>query len=141
MKQRAMELWLGVFVLGGVVVLGALVLLFGGLMKMSRPTYDVKVEFEKVTGLRPGTPVRMLGIDIGEVKDLQFRERGHGVQMVLQIDGSVDVPQDAPLMVLTEGLLGDNYLEFGGGTGKPLSHNGDALVIGEPFHPGQCVTE
>jgi phospholipid/cholesterol/gamma-HCH transport system substrate-binding protein len=137
MKQRGMELWLGLFVLTGLVILATLVVLFGGLLRLSRPTYDVHAEFQKVTGLRQGTPVRMLGIEIGLVKDLKFRTQGQGVEMTLQIDGDVDVPSDAVLMVLTEGLLGDNYLEFGSGTAKPLSHAGDALVEGEPFKSPQ----
>ena len=144
MKQRGMELWLGVFVLAGLGIIVTLVLGFGGLLRMSRPllrmsppTYEVNVEFERVTGLRAGTPVRMLGIDIGQVKDLRFMKEGRGVALTLEIDGDVDIPSDAPLMVLTEGLLGDNYLEFGGGTGEPLSRKGDALVIGEPFRSPQ----
>jgi len=132
-----MEVWLGVFVLVGLGVVATLVVEFGGLLKYSRTTYEVQVEFEKVTGLKTGTPVRMLGIEIGEVKNLKFREQGGGVKMTLQIEGGVNIPKDAPLAVLTEGLLGDNYLEFGAGKGEPLSKDGDALVTGEPFRSPQ----
>ena len=137
MRQRGMELWLGVFVLVGLGVLATLVLMFGGLLKYSRPTYEVKAEFEKVTGLKTGTPVRMLGIDIGEVKSLEFRELEGGVKMTLEIEGSVNIPKNAPLTVLTEGLLGDNYLEFGAGKGEAWEKNGEAKVKGESFKSPQ----
>ena len=133
MKQRSMELWLGLFVLVGLVLLSGLIVLFGELLEFSQTTYEVKVRFDTVTGLRPGTPVRMLGIDIGKVRDLEFRPGGKGVDMILVIDGKVDIPSDSRLTVLTEGLLGDNYLEFGGGTGEPLGHDGDATVKGEAY--------
>ena len=137
MKPRTMELWLGLFVLVGLLALGMMIVLFGEVLELSQPTYEVTVHFNKVTGLGPGTPVRMLGIDIGKVREVRFRTDGEGIALTLIINEPIDIPSDAGLTVLTEGLLGDNYLEFGSGTGAPLSHAGDAVVTGEAYRSAQ----
>jgi phospholipid/cholesterol/gamma-HCH transport system substrate-binding protein len=128
-----MEIMLGLFVLVGLIILGGLIILFGQVLELSQGTYEVTAYFDKVTGLKPGTPVRLLGIDVGQVKDLRIRPGGDGVELTLLIHEDVNIPFDAKLTVLTEGLLGDNYLEFSSGTGEPISHAGDAVIQGEAY--------
>lgn len=128
MKQSSMEVLLGLFVIAGLVLLAGLVVAFGQLLNLSRPTYEVKVDFTRLSGIGVGAPVRMLGIDIGKVAAHDLLPGGKGVRLTLAVYGQYSIPDDARMSVQTEGLLGDYYLEFSGGTGSPIPHDGAGVV-------------
>ena len=43
--------------------------------------YRLHSTFEKAFGLRPGTRVQISGVDVGQIGDMKFEDKGDGVQM------------------------------------------------------------
>jgi phospholipid/cholesterol/gamma-HCH transport system substrate-binding protein len=133
MNTRRLEFVVGLFVLAGLVFLGFLVIFFGKAVTLGRSAYTVGAVFTNVRGMAPGTPVRHLGIDVGELATTEFTESRDKVRLVLRIHGGHSIPANAKLTIRPEGLLGDYYLEFYGGNmdNGTLATDGSAVVEGE----------
>jgi len=133
MKTQKLELFVGLFVLSGLAVLAFLIIFFGKIVYYGHGYYEISAIFSNVRGMAPGTPVRHLGIDIGRLKATGFTQKPDEVKLVLTISRDHDIPADAKLSVRPEGILGDYYLEFKGGTlgAGFLAKDGSAVVRGE----------
>ncbi|KPJ55737.1 MAG: hypothetical protein AMS16_03770 [Planctomycetes bacterium DG_58] len=134
MRTKGTEFTVGIFVLAGILLLMAMIIWFGRVVELGRERYEVSAIFDNVHGMARGTPVRYLGIDIGELKETGLTRKGDKVRLVLSISAKYNIPTDAVLSVRPTGILGDVYLEFG--RGKPeegyLAKDGSAEVHGEP---------
>ena len=106
-----------------------------------RPDADFSLfaTFTKVDGLRPGTPVRMGGIQVGSVQSLALTDDYH-VRVNLRFEKIVPVPDDTVAMIVSAGFLGPKYIELmvGGSddmleTGDTLAYTQDVLLIDELF--------
>jgi len=136
MKTQKLEFFVGLFVLAGLLLLAGLIIFFGKVVQLGRDRYEVAAIFENVHGMSPGTPVRYLGIDVGELKKTGFTERGDKVKLTLSISTSYRIPADAQLRVRPTGILGDYYLEFEGGSPDKTGYlptDGTAVIQGEPM--------
>ena len=133
MTERRLELWVGIFVLAGLVTLGALFVFFGKVVTLSRARYDVKAVFPDVLGMTPGTPVRLLGVNIGEIKEVGLTPEGDNVLLTLAVDPSYSIRANSALTIRATGILGDHYLEFDGGHPpvESLPKDGTAFIRGK----------
>ncbi len=131
MSERSLELRIGIFVfLGLAIFCGMLVVVEADLL---RETYLVTAVLNDATGLKPGVPVRLGGVDIGQVESIRLPGTDiQGVEVRLAIRKGVAVRKDAGLFVATQGLLGERYLEFQLliGAGQNLPTDGAARVVG-----------
>ncbi len=114
MARKRQEVWVGVFVIIGLSLLAGLIIWFGKLRTLGQDYYRLTVHFTSATGIKPGTPVRHMGIDVGEVESLGIK--GLKVQMILKVNREFDIPVDAQLSTKIHGVMGDYYLEFDSGT-------------------------
>src|SRR5688572_13353081 len=71
MSQRSIEVKVGILILVALGLLGGFVVIMGGLS--FEPTYTVYVDFDNPGGLQSGAPVRIAGMKVGKVKEIQFR--------------------------------------------------------------------
>lgn len=135
MKTQKTELIVGIFVLTGLFLLAGLIIFFGKAVRLGKNRYEVSAIFENIHGMARGTPVRYLGIDIGELAKTGFTEKGDKVRLVLSIGADYNIPADAMLTVRPTGILGDYYLEFARGNPETgyLKKDGTAVVKGEPM--------
>ena len=107
-------------------LLGALALLLTGCGLLGgNGDYTVTAELSRSYNLFPGSPVRVVGIDVGTIADVQVPEGGQTVQVTMRIDGDVDLPQDATATVVPEALLGERYIQL------PAYEDGDRLEDGD----------
>jgi ABC-type transporter Mla subunit MlaD len=74
--DRRKSFWIGIFVLGAFVLLGALVVMFGSLPSMFQARERYTVKFNDAPGIGPGTPVRRSGVRVGEVESVRLEEDG-----------------------------------------------------------------
>lgn len=131
MSERALELRIGIFIFIGLVIFcGMLVVVEADLL---RETYRVTAILNDATGLKPGVPVRLGGVDIGQVESISLPGTDmQGVEVELAIRKGVAIRKDAQLYVTTQGLLGERYLEFQllTGEGENLPADDTARVVG-----------
>ena len=69
-EARSIEVKVGALILVSLAMLGGFILVMGGLS--FEKTYPVYVDFDNPGGLLAGAAVRVGGVKVGSVKDLQF---------------------------------------------------------------------
>lgn len=82
-------------------------------------TYPLKARFTNLGQLRPGAPVKIGGVAIGNVGDITLDPAKLDAVVTLDIDSRYNaLPTDTSASILTGGLLGDSYigLQPGGDT-------------------------
>jgi phospholipid/cholesterol/gamma-HCH transport system substrate-binding protein len=103
----------------GIFFLIAFIILFITLLSIRettyfRGTYILKVKFIFAEGLRPASPVRFCGVDVGEVKKVEVKEEEKGpvVYVYAKIQKGVSIPSNAYFFVNSLSLFGEKYLEI-----------------------------
>ena len=113
--QSKLELKVGVFVFMGFVILTAFILSMKDFKSMTAG-YEVNFIFNFANGVKIGAPVRFAGVDVGEIKEINFVTTADGPKPKVRIVGSVKkeikVPVDSTVWVNTLGLLGEKYIEI-----------------------------
>jgi phospholipid/cholesterol/gamma-HCH transport system substrate-binding protein len=96
----------------GVALAACLVLLAALGWTVLRPAgqYRVTAWFDQAVGLYAGSDVRILGIAVGEITDVQ--PVGERVRVRMAIDDDYDIPADAAAVVLAPSLVSDRYVQF-----------------------------
>jgi len=110
MNNKMSAVRLGVFIFIGTLILVIGIFMLGNKESMFKSTFIVKTYFKDVEGLRPGAPVRLSGIDVGSVKDIQIYGDGSGkVEVVLNLIKEIHqfVRNDTWVSIETEGLVGN----------------------------------
>src|SRR5271156_1543487 len=109
MKQSAnLETKVGIFLMLGIGLICTLIIIFGEVPDLFKPTYALTVEFPDASGLLKGSDVYLAGATIGKVtSDPKYIPDTQEVEVHLKIDQSVQIRQDASYMIGDSGLLGD----------------------------------
>lgn len=142
-KSKALELKVGIFVFCGLIILAWFVLWIGD-FKLIKQGYHISTSFGFANGIKVGAPVRLAGVEKGEVKEIVLLHDESGTSKVIVkawLSGDSVVPKDSRVWVNTLGLLGEKYLEIIPGKDyKNLLMEGDSLK-GEDPTSVQEVTE
>jgi phospholipid/cholesterol/gamma-HCH transport system substrate-binding protein len=136
MKQRSVDVRVGALIVLAVGLVLAFVILMGGLS--FQPTYTVYVAFENPGGLTAGAPVRISGVKVGRVAELEFRgglDRRPGepeglIRAVAKIERRYQssIHDDARFVVSMQGMLGEPFLAVEPGTrARPVLQDGASV--------------
>ncbi|WP_416900067.1 MAG: outer membrane lipid asymmetry maintenance protein MlaD [Minwuia sp.] len=93
--------------------------------------YPLGAKFNNVSGLNVGADVRMSGISIGSVTEMDLEQPSLLAVVKMSIRNGVGIPDDSAIRVLTDGLLGDTFLSVEPGGGL------DNLQAGDDFRFAQ----
>ena len=125
MKKYAMETTVGIFLVFGLLCVGYMTVKLGHVSLLGDNAYSLFARFTTVSGLRAGSPVEMLGIEVGRVGRLTIDQKDQKVVVEMRIQKDIKVYDDAIASIKTEGLIGDMFLSIDpGGAGKLLEPGG-----------------
>lgn len=137
MSQRSIEVKVGALILVAVGLLGAFIIVMGGVN--FQPTYTVFVDFDNPGGLQGGSPVKIAGVKVGKIVELQYRggevnpETGQREPLV-RAKASIEKRYQAGLRdnstfyVTTQGVLGEQFMQIDPGSAdRPLLDDGDIV--------------
>lgn len=123
----------------GVIITFALMMLLyssfrGGGTSIFDPKNNMVAYFGNVNGLVKGAPVRLGGVEVGNVKSIKFvnLDADRRIRAVLSIKSSVweFITVDSKVKLGTIGLLGDKYIEVIPGTsGLEVMKDGDEIGV------------
>jgi phospholipid/cholesterol/gamma-HCH transport system substrate-binding protein len=125
MKKYSMETLVGVFMLICIVCVAYLTVKLGDVSVLGDKTYPLFAKFTSVSGLKIGSPVEMVGMQIGRVSAFSMDQKDMVAVVELRIDNGVKVYDDAVASIKSNGLLGDKFVKLdAGGGGKLLAARG-----------------
>ncbi len=128
MKERKIELFAGVFVLVGLLVLAYLAVSLSGESFATGKTYFLNARFTNISGINAGSPVKVAGVSVGQVKDVVLDPEQMVAMVSFTVSADLRFDDDTIAAVRTNGLLGDRFLALlPGGSGIPLEE-GDLIV-------------
>ena len=126
---------LGLFVVGGLLVLAIGIFLIGSKQDLFHPTYALRAEFDTVAGLNNGAEVRVGGIHEGTVHRIDLPRRPDEkvtVQMELERPTLDVLKKDSTASIKSAGLLGDKYVDISFGSAQAGSLKGGDTIGSEP---------
>jgi phospholipid/cholesterol/gamma-HCH transport system substrate-binding protein len=126
------QLKVGVTVILASITLAVLIFLMSGTGGIFTKRITLKSYFPDAGGLRNGAPVRLSGVDIGNVKDIRVVE-GHPdapveVTMKVVTKYSFFLRKDSLTILTTAGVLGETYINIDSSRAKDRTvQDGDVL--------------
>lgn len=77
-------------------------------------SYNIKIRFDFVEGLRSASPVRFCGVDVGKVKEVIIKEEFSKpkVYVYASIQKGIKIPRGSYFFVNSLSLFGEKYLEI-----------------------------
>lgn len=100
-------------------VLGAVVLLVAGVFLVYSSTatkagavsgYEVVVRFNEIGGLKKGNDVRIGGVKIGSIKNIDLDPATYQARITMSIEDNVKIPTDTAARISSESLMGGAYI-------------------------------
>jgi phospholipid/cholesterol/gamma-HCH transport system substrate-binding protein len=129
MQRTTMDLWVGLFVVTGIVALMILSLKVGNLnIYNPSQSYTIIGNFENIGGLKVRAPVKSAGVVVGRVTDIQFSTETYDAVVTLSMDSRFSFPKDTFASILTSGLLGEQYIGLAAGGDEAKLQHGDKLM-------------
>ncbi|HWS14613.1 MAG TPA: MlaD family protein [Candidatus Methylomirabilis sp.] len=104
------EARVGIFVLLGLIVLTYFTFRVSKWGLIAEKGYRLTVDFDTASGLEPKSDVKMAGVPIGKVEEIQLV--ANRARLVLRIRPEVGIPIDSVGSIQTQGLLGEKYVEI-----------------------------
>jgi phospholipid/cholesterol/gamma-HCH transport system substrate-binding protein len=134
-SPRSIEVKVGLLILTALGLLAVFVLVMGGIN--FQPKYGLLVGFDNPGGLQGGAPVRIAGVKVGGVQDLEFVGGGTDpktnkplpvVRARIKVEKRYQqsIRDNSVFFITTSGLLGEQYLAIDpGGAGGQALADGD----------------
>jgi phospholipid/cholesterol/gamma-HCH transport system substrate-binding protein len=119
----------GIFVLFGLILAGVTTFMIGDTEQLWNRKVTFRAAFSDVAGLKPGSPIRLGGVDIGRVADVSHasdvNDRRIYVDLQVVRSEAPRVRTDTKAQILGKGLLGDKMVDLStDGKGPPLAPGG-----------------
>lgn len=126
------QLKVGITVIVASVTLGVLLFLMSGTAGLFTPRITIKTYFDNAEGLRVGAPVRLSGVDIGNVTKISVVQGKPltpvEVTMKVSTKYGFGLHRDSVTSLDTAGVLGETYLDIDSSQAVgPLLQDGDTL--------------
>ncbi len=132
------EVKIGVVTTVGLAILAILIVWIGD-YHFGQKGYKFTVVFNYVSGLLEGAPVKVAGMNAGEVKDIYLKD--NKVYTVVWIKKGIKIERNIFVTINTLGLIGEKYVEItlSEKKRKPIK-NGDVITGIDPVNVSEILT-
>ncbi|MFQ5952377.1 MAG: MlaD family protein [Candidatus Omnitrophota bacterium] len=143
-RDERLEVKVGIFIGIGIFLMFLIVFSVGDLYPFQKG-YNINVVFDYVNGLTKDSPVRLAGVDVGEVKALEIyyddNVKRTRIRLNIKVRGDVKIERDAIASINTLGLLGERYLEISPGASDRFLQPNDEIIGKNPLRVNQQMEE
>ena len=94
----------------------------------SSSSYPISASFRSAEGISVGTDIRLAGVKIGTISDLELNSETYRAVSILSVRNDVRIPDDSALVVASEGLLGGSFIEVIPGASFDYLEAGDEII-------------
>jgi phospholipid/cholesterol/gamma-HCH transport system substrate-binding protein len=120
----------GIFVAVGLASIAYLSIQVGGVSYKGPGGLTLVATFDEVGGLKPRAPVAIAGVTVGEVESIELDEYLRA-RVILDVDGSLELPVDTSAGIRTAGLLGDQFIALEPGGEDELLRSEEEIAFTE----------
>ncbi|MEM8521919.1 MlaD family protein [Flavobacterium sp. PL12] len=131
MKKESGYQWkLGMFVVIGLVLFVGTIYFVGKQKNLFGSTFELYSKFNSVSGLEIGNNVRLSGINVGTVDDIDFlTDTTVVIKMIIKDEVRKYIKKDAIASISSDGLMGDKVLVISAGkTSNVVVENNDYIT-------------
>jgi phospholipid/cholesterol/gamma-HCH transport system substrate-binding protein len=132
LQSKVMETWVGVFVALGLLGLFFLSMQVSnlGALKFDDKSYTVTARFSNIGSLKVRAPVSMSGVRVGRVSAIRFDRETFEAVVEMKIEPYFNtIPSDTSASILTQGLLGEQYIGLTPGAMDDPLTDGDKIEM------------
>jgi len=121
MNTRKSEITVGAFLLLALVAVVFLCLRVADVKSLgNEPTWRLYATFDNIGGVKVHSPVRIGGVVVGRVADIELDPKTYLPRVSLDIEERYNqIPDTSSLAIRTSGLLGEQYLALNVGFDDP----------------------
>jgi phospholipid/cholesterol/gamma-HCH transport system substrate-binding protein len=110
MKRIDRELFVGLFMIAGIICLGYLSVKIARSEILGTKGYEVYALFSNSGGLKKGSPIMIAGVEVGRIRSIGLDD--YQARIVMQVQEGVKIQDDAIAAVKTKGLIGEKFIEI-----------------------------
>lgn len=92
-----------------------------------KQAYEVKAQFKDAAGVTAENQVRVAGIKVGTVSDIELQD--DHVLITMEIDNGTEVPADTFAEIKLATLLGTKFIDLEAKGGEPYLEHGDVIPL------------
>ena len=89
--------------------------------------YELVADFRKAEGLDIGAEVQISGVKIGSVTSVELNQKNFFASVNMSIRDGVTIPEDSVAKIVSEGLLGGNFIAVDPGNSDFMLEPGAAF--------------
>lgn len=107
-----------------------------------KQAYEIEGEFANAAGLQPENQVRIAGLKVGTVSNIELV--GDRVVVTMEIENGTEIPKDTFAEIKLATILGTKYIEVDGSGGSPYLADGDTIPMSQtavPYEIYQAANE
>ena len=131
MKNKSSEMWVGIFVVIGIILLVLMTLKIEKFQIGKDRGSLLNIYFDTAAGLDRNSPVKVAGVHVGNVEKIAL-EKGKA-KVTFRVPSDIALYKDSKAYLKSEGLLGEKYVEISPGTpGYPKLEQNGVVEQGEP---------
>ncbi|CAH0532506.1 Intermembrane phospholipid transport system binding protein MlaD [Vibrio stylophorae] len=111
-QTRKLELWVGLFVLAGIAALLVLVFNIANVKGLSQSeSYQLTARFDNIGGLKVRSPVKIGGVVVGRISDIDLDVATHTPVVTMNIDSKYGYfSETTSASIYSAGLLGEQFV-------------------------------
>jgi phospholipid/cholesterol/gamma-HCH transport system substrate-binding protein len=113
MRSSYLEFIVGVFLVIGILCLAYLSIKVARKELFTAGGYEVQAVFSNCSGIKPGSPVMIAGVEVGRVKSITLQDYEAKVAMIIQ--SGITLQRDAIASIRTKGLIGEKFIDVSPG--------------------------
>ena len=129
-NHSRLEISVGAFVAAGLAMVAYRAISLGNVRVLSGDRTTIVARFSSIGDLRKAAPVRIAGVNVGQVGNIQLAD--YVARIELRIDADVKIPSDTIASIRTSGLLGESFVSLSPGGSDRVLRDGETIVQTEP---------
>ena len=110
MKYNLLETIMGAIVL--IVAISFVIFGINTAKINSKSEIKISALFENVSGLKIGDNVKVSGINIGKIIDLNLNKETYEAEVLMSLEKNINLPEDTSARITSSNLLGGSYIEI-----------------------------
>ena len=98
--------------------------------------YELSADFRKAEGLTVGGDVQISGVKVGSISSVTLNPKNYFASVTMNIRDGVQIPEDSIAKIVSEGLLGGNFIAVDPGSsdfmlepGAPFEHTQGSINL------------